>query len=337
MKRIFVLLILILSVEMMLSAQNLIARQNNSAPVFYTKLDSAILNAQDGDTLYLSGGGFSANIPISKRLHLIGAGHNPDSTNATIATFISTNLRLQNGADGGSMTGVSLGTYSVWFEFGCINYFISRCIVSVSASQPVKNLIISENIIKSLQNFSLGSNNNLFSNNIIEGKPVLGTNTVFKNNLFLSDRLFGAPYQAFVMYVTSSIFDNNIFLCWDWDNSTTYVTGNTFRNNLFVSGIDFNSGNNLGSGNIINQPAESIFKYQSGTLYDYKQDYHLKESSPGRNAGTDNKDIGIYGGQFPWKEGSVPFNPHISTLKIEPKTDPNGNLKVNVTVSAQPR
>jgi len=64
-------------------------------------------------------------------------------------------------------------------------------------------------------------------------------------------------------------------------------------------------------------------------------DYHLKADSPGKNAGKDGTDIGIYGGSYPWKEGSLPFNPHYQKIQVAPKTDNQGNLNVNIMVKAQ--
>ena len=67
----------------------------------------------------------------------------------------------------------------------------------------------------------------------------------------------------------------------------------------------------------------------------YTYNLHLRPNSPLHNAGTDGTDIGIYGGLFPWKEGSVPFNPHIQTKTIGNITDGNGNLQINIKVKAQ--
>ena len=75
-------------------SQNLIAVQNGNTPAFYTVLDSAIIHAQNGDTVYIPGGTFSLNVPVTKSLHIIGVGHNPDSTLATGKTVINGNLSL---------------------------------------------------------------------------------------------------------------------------------------------------------------------------------------------------------------------------------------------------
>ena len=147
MKAIFISAILLLVGYSSINAQNLIAVQNNSTPSFYTSLDAAINNATDGDTLYLPGGSFGLGANVSKRLHIIGVGHNPDSTVATNPTYITGNICLIDGASGGSMTGIK-ATGTIYFGYGndssAHNYTIFRCnissIISIQQgfSRPIK-------------------------------------------------------------------------------------------------------------------------------------------------------------------------------------------------------
>jgi len=99
----------------------------------------------------------------------------------------------------------------------------------------------------------------------------------------------------------------------------------------------YQSTGSIGINNIVNQTQSTIFVNQSGNSFSYDDDYHLQSTCPGKNAGRDGTDIGIYGGASPWKEGSIPFNPHIQTLNISPVTNSSGNLNVNIQVEAQPR
>ena len=63
----------------------------------------------------------------------------------------------------------------------------------------------------------------------------------------------------------------------------------------------------------------------------------IREDSPCKNAGTDGTDIGIFGCPAPYKDGAVPFNPHINKALISGQTDKDGKLKVDIQVSAQTR
>lgn len=189
-----------------------------------------------------------------------------------------------------------------------------------------------ENIIEGQINSGNGSATEYsFLNNIIcstfwanTGIPIF-INSIFKNNVFFQD-----PYCQY------SLFENNVFIIGGFSTAIN----STAKNNLFVYDILYLEGsgsNNVGSNNIPGQEQSTIFINQEGTLFNYAHDYHLQTSCPGKNAGTDGTDIGIYGGIYPWKEGSIPFNPHFETIQISPKTDANGNLNVNIKVEAQER
>ena len=53
MKQIFISAFLFLALTIGSIAQSLIAVQNGGNPAFYTKLDSAIIHAMNGDTIYV--------------------------------------------------------------------------------------------------------------------------------------------------------------------------------------------------------------------------------------------------------------------------------------------
>ena len=69
-----------------------------------TTLDSAALLAQDNDIIYLPGGVFAGQTQwFTKKVTVIGVGHNPDSTTATDRTFINGYIGFQAG---GTLDGV---------------------------------------------------------------------------------------------------------------------------------------------------------------------------------------------------------------------------------------
>jgi hypothetical protein len=84
-----------------------------------------------------------------------------------------------------------------------------------------------------------------------------------------------------------------------------------------------------------NVPTNNIFVNQTGNIYSYMQDYHLKSTSPGKNAGTDGMDVGIYGGSSPFKEGALPVNPHIRFKNVAGSTNSSGTLNIHFKVAAQ--
>lgn len=115
---------------------------------------------------------------------------------------------------------------------------------------------------------------------------------------------------------------------------------NNFYNNIGL----WNNGNYTGSNaqnayginNLTETWGNTFINSDSNTPFNYPTDnFHLKINSIGKNAGTDGTDIGIYGGLYPWKDGSIPSNPHISLLKVDTKTNANGILNATFQVTPQ--
>lgn len=323
-------------------AQNLIAVQNGGTPTFYEKLEDAISNAVAKDTIYIPGGVFQ-NIPentltINKELHLIGAGHHPDSTSVTNPTYIMANIVVVSGASKSSFEGFYLTDFSFIAGSSALDedvdeIIISRCnIGELRLSRYSTSWNVHENIIRGIvMGYSISSSspyaqNNLFSNNIFGEIIILfGIGNQFRNNIFLANKYLYAFESCF--------FENNIFFTFNNSSNGVFPLC-TFNNNLFIPSFSLLD-NEFGSNNISNQNQESIFVNLPYTTFNYAYDYHLQPSSPGKNAGTDGTDIGIYGGLYPWKVGSVPTNPHIQFKQVSGTTDSNGNLHVKIKVAAQ--
>jgi len=317
-------------------AQNLVAVRHNDTVTFYTTLSSALTGASDGDTVYIPGGTYDA-ITISKKLHLIGVGHHPDSTDATSRTYIK-GITIGTGCSGGSLTGIFLSLYyCITFNSNLNGYTISRCYIPnfIIGSNPVPtlvNLSFLENQIGAMTMNYITYSGFYLSNNIITYQLHLYgvKNCVIKNNVFLSN--------SYASYFSNSLVENNLFGYFVLNNASNCI----FHNNVNggINGAD-NAGNQ-GSGNYLNQGALSAFfvSYDPATITlsnIYQANFHLVPGSPYLNAGRDGTDIGIYGGAYPWKDGSIPFNPHIQRINISPVTNSSGNLDVNIQVEAQER
>jgi len=321
-------------------AQNLIAVQNGNSPRFFQQVDDAIVNAVEGDTLYIPGGSWNLTQHINKRLHLIGVGHHPDSTKVTFSSKILSAVYLDSGASNGSITGINIqGQIFAQTE---VNYYtVKRCrIFGVYILTNSSNFSFIENVIDGMVtvNYRVIATNFTFFNNILSASfsfsfdTILScTNSIFKNNIFLFNS-FCSWGCALSVTGNFSLFENNVFFN---TNNLGGVYNSTLRNNIFVEGISFDNTTKVGSNNLIGQSQAGIFVNQSGNTFDYSHDYHLQPNSPGKNAGTDGTDIGIYGGIYPWKEGSIPSNPHFQSIQIAPKTDTNDNLNVKIKVAAQ--
>jgi len=69
--------------------------------------------------------------------------------------------------------------------------------------------------------------------------------------------------------------------------------------------------------------------------YQHTDNFRLAPGSPAIGVGPNGMDCGIYGGLSPWKEGGVPYNPHIQEQFIGTATNLQGELPVQIKVAAQ--
>ncbi|MCX7862829.1 MAG: hypothetical protein N2449_07520, partial [Bacteroidales bacterium] len=101
MKKIILIFTTIVVSSVCLFSQGIIALHHNGFTQIFkgtSAFSDAYNAAQNGDTMYLSGGYFWP-VAINKRLVIFGAGHFPDSTAATGVTYIQGNLELNPDAD----------------------------------------------------------------------------------------------------------------------------------------------------------------------------------------------------------------------------------------------
>lgn len=325
-----------------------IARQHTGNLTTFTDLTAALAASVNGDTLYLPGGPVYASNPtitIDKSLTIIGAGHYPDSTVATYQTIISGTVKIVTGADGGLLCGVKCNT--LWFgsstaNHNVNNYRIMRCNITgqfypSSGGQSLsQNILISECIINSSSAWtSYYFTSVLFEKNIINVDPgsYYGGSGLFNNCIF---------YNSYPQFFINSAFNtfNNCIIIQSLYTSVSIGSSSTIINNLLVSYIGTSP--TLTYSGIVNNPltkeaTTSTFVNANTTSFAYTNNYHVKATSNGHNAGNDGTDVGIYGTLIPYKESAVPFNPHISSKTIGTVTTPTGTLNVDIKVSAQDR
>ena len=363
-KLLFILSIVILGCNYVI-AQDLIAVEHSAGgSEFFTRLDSALVHSSNGDFIYLPGtpGINVGNIILYKGVNIIGAGINPDSCLATGITTLSGNLVIVSGADNGSLQGIyftgniSFGT--THNDQHVSNFMISRCNfgnlnLSYNGTDTTTSMfLIRECILRGTVNG--GYSNAVFRNNIFNQQLNYFTGASFFNNIFL----YGSG-NTINLYVRNTNFSNNILkneclAYFGMSCATLYSFDNNYYNNIipgeahFYGGIcgqvglgcnpfvwyPFN-GNGIWSGNLEYVPGDNIYINQSGNIYNYHHNYHLKSTSPGKNAGTDGTDIGIYGGSEPFKDGSMPINPHIQYKNVAGWTNPDGTLDIHFKVAAQ--
>ncbi len=292
----------------------------------------AVLASVSGDTIYIPGGYWDA-ATLDKRLTIYGAGHYPDSTQATGITHLTGSFAINPGADSSLIQGVDVNG-EINFTGGLISYVtINRCaFMNSTMGTLTSHITYSENVIRGMLNPNnqadfLSIKNNFIVNyvqNIVQG-------ALIENNIF-NFQWAGAWYTPFNLYnVNGSLIRNNIFME-PSGGGVTNGSNNLFQQNLFTMSPSY--GTNTISGNYENIIAANIFiNYAGLNNFYYTDNYHLQ--TPGIYLGTDGSQVGIYGGLNPCKLASVPSNPHIQTQTVAPNTDASGNLNVNISVGAQ--
>ena len=347
-KKILLFIIAIIAVNLKTNAQNVIAVEHSGVSAFYQNIDTALAHSVSGDMVYLPASSYNiGNLFINKGVHLIGAGCNPDSSVATGITLFNGTLYITTGADNGSVEGIY---FNGDVHFGSNSsdqtvsvFSINRCAINSlylsyngTASSASININISECIIKGAVLCGY-TQNTVMSKCIIEDYiSYISGNTILTNNIFLKNP---CSTSYLLVSVTAATIQNNIFLlsyCGYYESYQllTSGTGNTFSHNIFLTPNPIPSGN-INTGNIFNVPHDSIFVNQTSNLYNIANNYHLRPTCVGKNAGSDLTDIGLYGTTSPKKDGEIPFNPHIQTKAIPSSTNSQGGLDVNIKVKAQ--
>lgn len=325
------------------NAQEVIMRQNaaNGTLVpYYTNtstLAQVITASAAGDTLYLPSGSFSlgsTTLVIDKRLHIIGIGHYPGTSNVTTPTIIEGDINITSAASNGSMTGVNIkaATTSQYLQFGTAagnqnlsNYTFTRCCIDsdfyfgYSTSSPVANNITFRECVLT----------DTYGNN--------STNITFEHCIFRYMSDFNSASVVF-NYCIGSVTGNYYYIFYDCTNLTVnnsiFSTGDylstgsggiTFTNCVINSPYSntINGVNNvILAGVSLNSIFANFSTSASANVFSYSHDYHLAANSPAYINGVE---VGLYGGVTPYKDQAIPFNPHIQNFGVS-----NGTVTVEV-------
>lgn len=123
---------------------------------------------------------------------------------------------------------------------------------------------------------------------------------------------------------------NNNYDFDDDKETASFFSHNIATNADYFKNIDENRNENNWAG----KTSIGIFGEDVGNGYDSKYSYKLKEGNASIYVGSDGKEVGIYGGDYPFSK--IPSNPQILSKEIDVQTTTDGKLKVSVKIEAQP-
>jgi hypothetical protein len=337
------ILLLVLSGLVSASFATVTTVDNNPNSVAqHVQLQGAIDSSSVGDSIYVIGSPNTyGNISITKKLVLIGAGYAVNGTPYNYNSSVE-NITIDSLNGGSQVSGLSLE--GLWIT-GSINsgsngsfvkpyLTFKRCRIDGSISVLGNGWLFNGNIINSaltINNYS----NLIISNNVIFGYI---SNSSSGNILITNNDFIGSSYGGLVT-VTNALITNNIFL--QIGAFYSNVQNNTFNKNIAYHStnvITLPPANNTGSGNLSNtNPELTNVPTSISSYYETTYDYHLQPGSPALSAGTDGKDLGIYGGNNPIANITGVTNlPQIVIFNIGNSVLPkNGTLNVNVKAREQ--
>ena len=319
-------------------SQSLWAQQlyNSSITVQYTDgqvsyfdtLDEAFMALKAGCVVYIPSGSYTLSAKeetkIKCQVAIYGAGCRPYGKD-TDYTRIFGNIEFVEGASSSVVMGL-------------------RCESSIIIRDNVKNLLI-KNVDVRVISFSSESNTGcLVTSSVIRdylsgngNAPVQVTNCLAGN----VGAIKGGEIANCILKPSSSPSYSSYYYSSSYSSSYSSL----MRNNI---GLDSDKSTSLsacqeactmvGSSPQIPYPAggvEALFeKYDPSDPFDLrKNNYRLKKGVSGTNAGTDGKDIGLYGGSGFDDTGRAPI-PKIKIREIAPQTDEQDRLKVKIEVVA---
>lgn len=332
------LLLLAMVCSSTMYAQKVVALHSPTNGIQYFNETNAFQEAYTaaivGDTIYLPGGTHTPPTLFDKQLTIFGAGHHPDATIATFETKISGTFNLGENADGFHLEGVNITGNLYLGNVGDVSLndvTIKRCKWSnlyaqgTTVTNTSNNNVFVENIFGSIYDCRNLRSSSFFNNIINSGYYGL-------NDLYFVNNVFTYASSSYVINTTNCVFQNNIFLQ-DYSNNICSGADNTFENNIFCR-ANPTLGTDPTVVNSYYMTRAEVLVNQTGSTFDYTHDYHL-QAGVETNLGTDGTETGIYGGVYPWKDYSIPTNPHISSKTISGASDSSGNIQVDINVHAQ--
>ncbi len=294
---------------------------------YFDILDEAFMALKAGCVVYIPSGSYMLSskdeTQIKCQVAIYGAGCRPYGKDTDYTRIIG-NLEFVEGASSSVIMGF-------------------RNEGDINIRENVKNLLIKNVDAKDIYFSSESNTGCLVTSSVIRdflsgngSAPVQVTNCLAGNigaikggeiaNCILkpsSSASYSSSYYYIHIYSYSSLMRNNIGL----DSDKSRFLSNCQETCTMV-----------GSNPQIPYPTggvEALFeKYDPSDPFDLrKNNYRLKKGVSGTNAGTDGKDIGLYGGTGFDDTGRAPI-PKIKIREIAPQTDDKDRLKVRIEVIA---
>ena len=316
-KLFFTLVAALMSAVMSFAQSNLVATlsHNGEISVFHgsSAFKQAMEVAANGDIVTLAGGRYEA-AKITKAITIRGAGIEEDATTGAFPTRISGDIQIdvdENATNTLEMEGID--AYNITYYNTLERAHFNKCTISgfsyFNTFAAIKSLtcvnckitnraLLSDGSFATYVNCTVAcpTGSAEFMNCVITGSFSGISNSLFTNCIFGSC----FPY-SFTPLNSTNVATN----CVAWGNVFENINQST---NVILSDDEYNA----------------LFK--SGTFYE------LTDEAKSLYVGSDGKEVGIYGGNFPF-DVRIP-SPQITKCNVAAKTTADGKLSVDIEVKA---
>ncbi len=318
--RTLTLTIVLMAMSIALSAKVWRVNPTPNSGAQYASLQAAhdAATTLNNDTLYLEGSTYGfGGLSLTKKLTIIGNGYflgeNPQTQFNLSPSNINGGVYCYTGSQGSSFIGCTFTTgvyiYVDNLSFSRNHFYTGN--YSIYPQANCSDIVIHSNYFGTTSSlyFPYNHSNILVINNYFTGYVYTSTtfSGIFANNIF-----------AYPATIYNSTLVNNISL---YSMSMT--------NCLYTYNIGHSTQFGNQNGNQQNVAISSLFVGSSGNSTDGQ--WQLKPGSPAIGAGEGGTDIGMYGGEMPYKLSGLPPIPAIYSL--DSQSLPSNTL--NVTIKAK--
>lgn len=312
-------------------AQDRFRVNNTGASTSFTDLAAAIAGVAPDDILIVEHSDTKYGISptdVNQLLTIYGTGYyleDNDSTQADIRTSSVGTLNITT--DGVTISGITADTIKI----NANDVIVERCLILehlvigdelATVDAPIVRQCFIEGSATNLVQIDNGTNF-IFSNNFLNNTDLAGTNNLVMalgtSGLILNNLFFGEADNVF----RNASISNNYFEKSEIDvvtSSNITVKGNYAEGTFLeaLQGIGF--GNSFAPDTMFRPPVGSRDKR-----------YELRPLvSPGLDAGLDGKDIGLFGGSYPYVPSGMPPIPSIWFKEQNDAAPENGTIDVVV-------
>lgn len=355
MKKYLPILVALLCVISISNAQIISVTSPNGSTILCSTLNEAYDKAKNDDIIQLPAGYFRLDKSIDKKIHIIGVGYDESVSGGNGVTRID-GIKLHRGASGSSLQGVECT--GVGFadptQFVVDGFLVKRCKLkefrfSGYGQAHSLNTLIQECV---------------FYDDLNEWLPAdFGRNTKVENCIFYVKGKIGSAPPAVLtrLEVSSAVISNSIIMNIDTTSDVEkraypLICPNnanvTFENNIFIGNVDggfckfanniiigkfkINEKNRYGKdlNNKFMTASDVFIKFNEKEDFNFfNNDFHLTEKAKKAIIPQDGTEVGIYGGNYPFK--ALPVTPQINKAKVNSKTNAKGQIQIDFEVDAQ--